>query len=418
MSEPPPSWGGYLPAAAAIESRPNGKVTWLGEIAMKEVEWVERPLLQASTFHLLGGRPATGKGALCARWVARCTSGEMYGSPRLAMWLASEDDPAIDLGPRIEAAGGNRMRVALIPETLQLPRDIGWMRETARRLANVGLIVIDPLSGHIRADGNDDDEVRRALLPLGLLAGELEIPIVGIRHVSSKESRAGLLARILGSTAWVGVPRVVLGAAQDRQGNVHVQPIKGNRVQKQQSGRRFKLFGKKLPNFQETVVSVVDEGESQIDVDAVLIGEEVAVGHEQIEKAVLELLSEEIEMDDTIVDATIAERLEVGASEVRSARQALYNRAWLRNRSSGGTWYVSLTAAAPRNVGPPVDEPPEMQPPNRQGSGAQEIASGVGTGSGGGSPTDERTLDEAWQDTTFVDELAADGIVDLERSSL
>ena len=102
-------------------------VDWLSGYELKQVEWVERPLLQIA-FTLLAGRPGIGKGALVARWVARCTNGEMYGEPRPAILLSTEDDPEIDLGPRIEAAGGDRSLVAMPPTSFQLPRDIDWLR--------------------------------------------------------------------------------------------------------------------------------------------------------------------------------------------------------------------------------------------------------------------------------------------------
>ena len=106
-------------------------VVWLSAFDLKQVEWVERPLLQIA-FTLLAGRPGIGKGALVARLVARCTNGEMYGEPRPAILLSTEDDPEIDLGPRIEVAGGDRSLVAMPPTSFQLPRDIDWLRGYVR----------------------------------------------------------------------------------------------------------------------------------------------------------------------------------------------------------------------------------------------------------------------------------------------
>ncbi len=154
-------------------------VIWLSAFDLKQVEWVEKPLLQIA-FTLLAGRPGIGKGALVARLVARCTNGEMYGQPRPAILLSTEDDPEIDLGPRIEVAGGNRSLVAMPPTTFQMPRDIEWLRGyveaiNAQGRGNTGLIAIDPVANHT-GDANTDreNEVRTALMPLAVLVNELK----------------------------------------------------------------------------------------------------------------------------------------------------------------------------------------------------------------------------------------------------
>jgi hypothetical protein len=383
VSGPPSDWGGFE------ESRPNGKIDWLGRVQMREVTYVERPLLQDSTFHLLAGRPSVGKGALCARWVSRCTNGEMYGRARTVLWLASEDDAAIDLGPRVEVAGGNRMRVALIPESFQLPRDVDWLRATAQRLGDVGLCVIDPVSGHIRGtNSNDDDEVRMALLPLGLLAAELQIPIIGIRHVSTKEAKGGLLAKILGSTAWVGVPRVVLGAAKEGADLVHVHPIKGNRVASA-GGQKFRLEARTLPMFTETTVCAVLDGVSNVDIDAVFESRGNGTAGGNLESLVLAVLRGRFEVDEDQLAALVAEQSGAAAKAVRSVCFDMRDKGWIRSRPQKDEWgnvtgwSLSLTNAAPTHTS-------DVSAP----------------------PVDARTLDEALQDPAFMQGLVNDGIVE------
>ena len=233
---------------AAAGARDERRLARLSEHALEEAEFVDRPLLQVA-FTLFTGRPGVGKGALCAHWVARCTNGSMYGTPRNAVWLSSEDDPGMDLGPRVEVAGGDRERVFLIPHTFQLPGDVDWLRATVRELGDVGLLVIDPLGNHTGAANTDrESDVRHALMPLAVLANELRIPLLGVRHISSKESSGGALRKILGSTAWIGVPRVVLVAARDTTDEtlLHVHAIKGNRVPPGESGRSFRTSATRI----------------------------------------------------------------------------------------------------------------------------------------------------------------------------
>jgi len=139
----------------------------------------------------------------------------------------------------VEAAGGNRSLVGLIPYTFRLPESIDWLRDTVTHLGNVGLVIIDPLANHTgEANTDRESEVRTALMPLGVAAHELGVPIIGVRHISTKEAKGDALGRILGSTAWIGIPRVVLAAVKDRDNPdvVHVRPAKGNRVRGSESG--------------------------------------------------------------------------------------------------------------------------------------------------------------------------------------
>lgn len=349
-------------------------VVWLDAYDMKQVEWAETPLLQIA-FTLLAGRPGIGKGALVARWVARCTNGTMYGKPRPAILLSTEDDLEVDLGPRIEAAGGDRSLVAVPPQTFSLPRDIDWLREYVEQInesgrGDVGFIGIDPLSNHTGAANTDREaEVRAALMPLASLVHELAIPTVGVRHLSTKESKGGALAKVLGSTAWIGVPRVVLGAVRDTSDPalVHVAPIKGNRRPAGESGVRFKLESHTLEGFTESVVYAVEDGTSDVDLDAHLAGEQSDSRSGQARELILETLREAGgSMESDTLAATVAQATGLNARTVNNLRTELGNEGLLRSkpeRDTTGTakrWHVHLTEAA-------------KLPPSRGGTGSRDV---------------------------------------------
>ncbi len=336
-------------------ARPEASgVSWLDEYELRQAEYVDRPLLQASTFHLLGGRPGVGKGAICAYWVARCSNGTLYPEPRRVLWLSSEDDPSIDLGPRIEAAGGDRSLIGLIPHTFTLPAGADWLRDQVIAIGDVGLVIIDPISNHTGSANTDkESEVRSALMPLGVLAHELQIPILGIRHITTKEAKGGALSHILGSTAWIGVPRVVLAAVKDpaKPEVVHVHPIKGNRVPINESGRCFQLEGRMLPDFTETVVAARDTGVSQVDIDSLLAGEG-ATATELAADIILRLLAESGgEMESDALDAATAEQTGLAVSTLRKVRTMLRDKGAIRftpEKDESGTvskWRVKLTNA-------------------------------------------------------------------------
>jgi hypothetical protein len=250
------------------------------------------------------------------------------------------------------------------PSSFQLPRDIDWLRGYVRAInahgrGDTGLIAIDPVANHT-GDANLDREaeLRTALMPLAVLVNELRIPTVGVRHLSTKEAKGGALAKVLGSTAWIGVPRVVLAAVADSSDPalVHVQAIKGNRVPRGESGRRFKLEGRMLPDFIESVVCAVEDGASDVDVDSELAGK--TERSESASERARELLIETLhaaggQMESDALDAAVAAEAGVAAKTVKNLRVELKDKGWLRaipEKDEHGEirrWHVAVTNAAP-----------------------------------------------------------------------
>jgi putative DNA primase/helicase len=364
----PPSWGGY-----PIEQTgsPNGEVEWFEQYPPIEPVFIEEPLLQAATFHLLVGQMEAGKSALVTRWIAACTNGSMYGRPRNACWLTSEEDPNRIATPRLLAAGADVARVARIPDIFRMPRDIEWLRSwSTEKVGDVGLIAIDPLSNHIgAASTNTEEEVRLALQPLASLSGEMDVPILGTRHLTSKESRAGVLARILGSTAWPAVARVVIGVARDREDEdvIHARVTKGNVRRRSESGMRFRLEGAPLPGWKETVVRAVAAGVSHEDIDLLLERRRSDYSAQARDEVVRVLIENGGRMDSDVLDATVAARTGVAARTVRNVRVELGHKGWLRSypeRDENGAdivrWIATLTNAAPSASD--LDSPPGVSP--------------------------------------------------------
>ena len=92
--------GGCVRLAADV----NG-IGWerLSDVEMRSIVFLDKPLLQASAFHLVAGRKGMGKGTVLADIAARVNRGEL-GGKRSVVWIGSEDSAAIDMKPRIVAA--------------------------------------------------------------------------------------------------------------------------------------------------------------------------------------------------------------------------------------------------------------------------------------------------------------------------
>jgi AAA domain len=338
------------------------RLRYLSGVEPIEPKFIERPLLQEAMFHLVAGKPGVGKGALCARWIARCTNGDMYGEPRRALWLSSEEDAARDLVPRLDVAGANLGLVALIPDEFKLPRDVDWLGERIRDEGEVGLLVIDPLSNHFeQTNSSVEEEVRNAIQPLSRLCESLSVPGLGIRHLSTKEGRGGFVARILGATGFVGVVRCVLGVAQDYDGTVHVRALKGNRVPTAESGRRFRLVGAAYRDWSMTVPKMEADGESKLDFDelvAMVNRQAVDANSEKARQILLDVLREHGGvMESSTLDNAVADKVGLTPKTIRNLRGEFYDRSWISYfvaaEGPPRVWNVALTNAAPFNLETP-----------------------------------------------------------------
>ena len=253
----------------------EGRLEWqrLSDIEMRSIVFLDSPFWQADAFHLVAGRKGVGKGTQQADLASRVTQGEL-GQKRNVVWIASEDSAAIDIKPRLIAAGGDPERVIIVKTWVQLPRDIEALGNLIARIGDVGLVIIDPVGNHITGkSSNSDTDIRDAIAPLNDLADEHETMVVGVRHLTEKEAKGGVIAAILGASAWAQVPRVVIAIARDRSMGVSVmQCVAGNRMAPDTPGRAFRIEGVEIDGLENAVTRAVWLGDSTKDVEA-LIGE-------------------------------------------------------------------------------------------------------------------------------------------------
>jgi AAA domain len=275
----PRSVSGPWDAEPPARNGATPKITWgqLSDVAMKSIRFADKPLWQRGAFHLVCGMKGAGKGTYLSNLAARVTRGELGPNCRV-IWIASgEDSHAIDVRPRILAAGGDDTLVTYVHRGhIKLPDHVEEIRRKALELVDVGLIVLDPVSASLGSgkNSNQDVDVREAIAPLNELADELDAVVVGVRHVGKDRSR-GALSSVLGSVEWVNVPRAVLVVAADdeEEGLHHIQAIAGNRVAKGSSGRSFRIEGVLMPEhpeIEEEVTRAVETGDSGKDVEELL----------------------------------------------------------------------------------------------------------------------------------------------------
>ena len=105
----------------------------LTEIAMRSIEWLERPLWQRSAFQLLAGPKGAGKGTYLAGLAARLSR-----EGTNVLFVSTEDSAEIDLKPRLVAASADIGHCFLIRQHVRLPDDVDELRRLAQSLGASG----------------------------------------------------------------------------------------------------------------------------------------------------------------------------------------------------------------------------------------------------------------------------------------
>lgn len=323
------------------------------EVRMRSIRWLDKPFLQRGTFHLFAGPKGTGKGTKVAGIAAAFMNGEYGDDNRNVIYVSSEDSMEVDSVPRLVAAGAgdNLAHVHFVTRHIRFPQDIGWLRDLARQIGNVGMIVIDPIGNHLGgADTDKEGAVRNAIGDLNGLADALDAVIVGVRHLA-KNTSAGALASILGSTAWRDIPRAVIAFARDDEDEnvIHWQVVAGNRSGRG-TARHFRIELADVRGLEEPVTRAADLGSSAKDVDD-LLEAKPASKSASARELILDILEKEGEVESDALDARVARETGLAAKTIKNNRTKLKDEGLIRNvpdRDEHGTvkrWKVTRTQA-------------------------------------------------------------------------
>jgi AAA domain/DnaB-like helicase N terminal domain len=227
--------------------RPDGLIC-LADVKPEPVNWLWEGRVPLSACTILDGDPSLGKTTIALDLAARVTVGEYMpddtpaGAVGTVIFLSSEDVLANTIRPRLDAAGGDASKVfAFDPDTdlapLTLPGDIARL-ESMIRARNVKLVIADPLVAYLGETINShrDQDVRRALAPLGRMAERTGVAILGIRHLN-KNGGVSALYRGGGSIAIIGAARsgLLVGIDPDDPESAVLAPTKHNLAKRPES---------------------------------------------------------------------------------------------------------------------------------------------------------------------------------------
>ncbi len=158
---------------------------------LEKVRWMWPRRIAYGKVTLLDGDPGVGKSLVMADIAARVSTGRPMpfckGSrePRNVIILSADDDNRTIIGPRLQAAKADRLRIVVPPlfresdgkMLYEIPGEIKRVERRIRR-QKAALVIIDPLSAFVPRNYNlnDDQDVRRALTPLDL--PPFSVPII------------------------------------------------------------------------------------------------------------------------------------------------------------------------------------------------------------------------------------------------
>lgn len=213
--------------------KPSGRLVTVcaADIEPEHVEWLVDQSFPLGMLAVIGGQPGLGKSQISINLAAGVTTGKGlpgtggFSNLGSVIILANEDDASRTIRPRLDAAGADISKVHIVEgvaregaavDMFQLDQDIDDLRERAKQIGDVKLIIIDPPSAYLgtKVDSYKDSDVRRVLMPLGNLAQETGAMILLIVHLN-KRTDGGAQQRFSGSTAWTAAPRVGFMVLED-----------------------------------------------------------------------------------------------------------------------------------------------------------------------------------------------------------
>lgn len=197
----------------------------VASVPMRPVEWLWKGRMALGKLNLLAGQPGLGKSQITCAFAAAVSTGGAFPDGSIApngkvVFLTCEDDIADTIRPRLEAAGADVSKIEIIEAAhdliggelkargVDLSRDVTALGESLKRVGNVRLIVIDPISAFLgKADAHKMHEVRGLLAPLSALAVENNAAILMLSHLNKASSDSNAMSRVNGSGAFVAAAR-------------------------------------------------------------------------------------------------------------------------------------------------------------------------------------------------------------------
>lgn len=193
---------------------------------------------------ILAGMPGTGKTQWAYSLAGKLSRGEIGNGKDHTLIIGTEDDLESIAAPRLRAAGVDPAKYTVVQETAgddQIVMSVNeeGIRQVIRDLG-VGLVVLDPLITVLSGDSDENSykDINVELQRLKRMAQQEKCVVVGITHF--KKGDGGALDKVLGSRAFTSVPRSLLIAMEDDEGQMFLSAAKSSSG-KQPMGKAYEI---------------------------------------------------------------------------------------------------------------------------------------------------------------------------------
>ena len=187
----------------------------------KMIEWLWPGRIPKGMFSLLVGDPEARKSFCSISLAARLSRGEPLPDSQASvgcstLFIVGEDPIREAVRPRADANGADVSKIFIFDEPGFHLADVPKIRRIIEDHKNIGLIVVDPLTGFFppKTKYFEDPSVRAALLPLIGFAEESNVAVEGIAHLRKAEAEAAI-HRVAGSIGLAAVARSILAVTRD-----------------------------------------------------------------------------------------------------------------------------------------------------------------------------------------------------------
>jgi putative DNA primase/helicase len=210
------------------------------------VRWLWAGRFPVGMISMIAGDPGLGKSTVALDIAATVTRGRPwpdapgdFSEPGSVILLSAEDGLNNTVRPRLDAAEADVSRVHVLNGVRQpngalapfnLKDDLLRLEEVIRRVEDVRLVIIDPISAYLSdTDDHKNGAVRGLLAPLAEMADRLGFAVILVSHLN-KNIGGKSAYRVTGSLAFVAAPRTAWLIQQDpdRPERRLMLPIKNN----------------------------------------------------------------------------------------------------------------------------------------------------------------------------------------------
>src|SRR5262249_17467786 len=206
--------------------------TAVTDLKMSGLDWLWPGRFARGKIGLIAGLPDMGKGQIAAFITAAVTAAlelpcnEGSAPQGNVIWFNAEDGACDTVMPRLVAAGADIKRVHIVngvridgeDKHFNLVTDLHLLRKAIKRIGNVVLVIIDPVSAYLgvgKVDGRQQTDIRGILTPLKDLTEELHVAVICIAHFNKKEDIKSAMLRVSDSLAYVAAARHVYAVVDD-----------------------------------------------------------------------------------------------------------------------------------------------------------------------------------------------------------